>query len=84
MTGFSETPPGVNGLVAWVDWNRPSRLQVRFRTGRSRGARDLAQRALKEKGDAVLGKRIFRDIKRRGLWPAATGSENPVHGSARP
>ncbi|GIT31846.1 MAG: hypothetical protein Ct9H300mP1_38920 [Planctomycetaceae bacterium] len=56
------------GLVAWVDWNRPSRLQVRFRDRTLKGVLETyAQRALKEKGDVVLGERIFRDIKRRGL-----------------
>ena len=59
---------GVNRLVAWVDWNRPSRLQVRFRDRTLKGVLETyAQRALKEKGDVVLGERIFRDIKRRGL-----------------
>ncbi len=59
---------GVNRLVAWVDWDRPSRLQVRFRDRTLEGVLEIyAQRALKEKGDAVLGERVFRDIKRRGL-----------------
>ena len=54
--------------MAWVDWDRPSRLQVRFRDRTLEGVLEIyAQRALKEKGDAVLGERVFRDIKRRGL-----------------
>ena len=59
---------GVNRLVAWVDWDRPSRLQVRFRDRTLEGVLETyAQRALKEKGDAVLGQRVFLDIKQRGL-----------------
>ncbi len=59
---------GVNRLVAWVDWDRPSRLQVRFRDRTLEGVLETyAQRALKETGDAVLGQRVFLDIKRRGL-----------------
>jgi len=59
---------GVNRLVAWVDWDRPSRLQVRFRDRTLEGVLETyAQRALKEQGDAVLGQRVFLDIKKRGL-----------------
>ena len=54
--------------MAWVDWDRPSRLQVRFRDRTLEGVLETyAQRALKEQGDAVLGQRVFLDIKKRGL-----------------
>ncbi|MBO10138.1 MAG: hypothetical protein CMJ68_05190 [Planctomycetaceae bacterium] len=59
---------GNNRVVAWVEWNRPSRLQLRFRDRTLPGVLETyAQRALREKGDTVRGERVFRDLKRRGL-----------------
>ena len=58
---------GRNRVVAWVDWNRPSRLQVRFRQKSPAGVLErYAQRALGERGDAVRGRKVFLD-KKRGL-----------------
>ncbi|MFP6770586.1 MAG: PVC-type heme-binding CxxCH protein [Planctomycetaceae bacterium] len=58
---------GRNRVVAWVDWDRPSRLQVRFRQKSPAGILErYAQRALGERGDAVRGRKIFLD-KKRGL-----------------
>lgn len=58
---------GRNRVVAWVDWNRPSRLQLRFRQKSPAGVLErYAQRALGERGDAVQGRKVFLD-KKRGL-----------------
>jgi len=59
---------GINRLVAWVDWNRPSRLQVRFREKTLAGVLETyAQRALRERGNAERGRQVFFDTKKRGL-----------------